>query len=123
MPTLQGRRLRRSDLEQTVEWDARYVDPYDAEGWVMTLDGAVRGYMLSQVCGSVTAIGHVCVHPDARRQGIGSTLVTMVRETCKRGVRALVDEKDLTAQLFFKHCGLKCVDILEDQYVFFYERR
>lgn len=73
------------------------------------------GYSMLQVMPQAIEVLSVAVVPSARRAGVGDALIADVDriacDTRRDLLSAVVDERNLPAQLFFRHCGFRAVEI------------
>lgn len=114
------------DIEQrTFEnpWDALdfYVTRKSRNGGVIVAERRwqVIGYCAYSVQQRKIQIHNLAVDYDYRRQGIGSSLVSWVRDSLlcgRRRVTAIVRERNLDAQMFFSKRGFRALGIIPDYY-------
>ena len=98
---------------------------------VVLYQHAVRAYCVAYTSGFCMYFG-LAVHPDYLRHGIGTAIVDYLKDRLDPKRRpwliALVKERDLRTQLFFKSQGFlaryHCKDLRgEDVYAFDFERK
>lgn len=89
-------------------------------GMVVELDEAVAGYMIYELHKTRLHVLNLAVHPDVRRQGIGSRMVDKLigKLSFQRRNRMLLEvrETNLHAQLFLKKHGFRAIEILKSFY-------
>lgn len=89
-------------------------------GMVAEHDGQIVGFMIYELLKSELHVLNFAVHPECRRQGVGSAMVEKLINKLsqqRRHVLSLeVRETNLAAQMFFRSCGLLAVDVLRDHY-------
>lgn len=81
--------------------------------------GRVVGYMIYCLGETQIDIANIAVDYDYRRRGVGSSLVSKLRDrTSERRDRltTAVKESNLDAQLFFRRLGFRAVAVLKDHY-------
>jgi len=86
---------------------------------VVEVGGRVVGYMIYEDVGGVFRILNIAVCSCFRRQGFGGVLVgKLVEKLGYRGSRVVLEvrESNLGAQLFFRSCGFRAVEVLNDFY-------
>lgn len=73
------------------------------------------GYSMLHVWPHAIEVLSVAVVPSARRAGVGEALIADVdqiaNEIRRHMLSAIVDERNLAAQLFFRYCGFEAVAI------------
>lgn len=100
-----------------------------SRAYVATREGRVLGYLLELVHRTGNQVDRLAVHPDFRREGVASLLVSYVQTKAYlmgRPVTTQVNESNLSAQLFYRHAGFLAVKVLrgffaelgEDGYLF-----
>jgi len=99
--------------------------------YVAIHDGKIIGYAVCRFSSKKIQIVNIAVDPEMQRQGIGTSLIHVVvgklNLTCNEMVSS-VRETNLKAQLFFRDCGFKAVEVkrgyhddtLEDAFIFKY---
>lgn len=107
-----------------------YVDEVDSYVVYDNAEKRVIGYSLTQIPHDATdhqEIIKLGVHPDYRKQGIGSQLIfnlLQIRQKKTKVMFTIINEKNVTGQLWAKELGWMCVQTLplffktEDAYVF-----
>jgi ribosomal protein S18 acetylase RimI-like enzyme len=148
------REMRRGDLKQVVELDAicyplnpwkassfrhwlksnpladELLDEVDAHVVVDQAENRVIGYAITQI--PHDAIDHqevikLGVHPDYRKQGAGTQLILNILNIRPKRIKVMftiINEKNLTGQVWARELGWKCVQTLpkfydtEDAYCF-----
>ena len=130
---IQMRWMIRSDMPQALEIERlSSPNPYnenefiqlmkqrDFIGQVAEINKTVVGFVIYQLAKGVLRIADIAVHPDHRRQDIGTQMVEKMKSKLQVGRRSLmtadVRETNLAAQLFFRSQGLKALAILENTY-------
>lgn len=93
----------------------------DTFGIVAKDEKLLVGYLFWTLSKDEVMVGSIGVHPEYRRCGIGSLLLTWLLERSPAEHRrprtvALVRESNLPAQLFLKHHDFRCERILKDVY-------
>jgi len=82
--------------------------------------GLVVGYAVYDMRPDRIELINLAVAPDYRRRWIGTQLVWMLHDCCLRGrrnlIRALVSERNLGAQLFFRVRGFVATSIEREPY-------
>lgn len=88
--------------------------------YVVLLDGRLVGYVGMWIIQDEGHILNLAVHPDYRRQGIGSILLeTIFKKAREKGVRQFTLEvraSNTIAQQFYKKFGLKEIAIRKGYY-------
>lgn len=78
-------------------------------------NGAPVGFVMYETAGDYLVITRLAVGRKYRRQGVGRYLVDLMRQkladTHRSRLYATVNERNVTAQLFLKSCGLRCEQI------------
>jgi len=102
----------------------------DCIGWVAESDGNVVGFMLYELLPKQIRLLSIAVHPDFRRNLIGSEmvakLISKLNSMRRSNVVCNIRETSLSSQLFFRSLGFRAVkiekafypDSNEDAYVF-----
>lgn len=80
-------------------------------GFVAEKDDNILGFMIYQCCDNSYELVNLAVGEQHRRQGIAKELVNHLLDKMvkfnKRQLQAAVSERNLNAQLFFKHLGFR----------------
>ena len=135
--TAQIRWLQRSDMYDVLQIEnASFDEPWtDSEftkclkkrnviGVVLETDFKTLGFMLYEFHKTSLRVVKFAVHPNERRQGIGSQLVERLVDKLKQQRRTEIEiaipEASLAAQLFFSACGFNAEEIRDGEYVFRY---
>lgn len=95
-------------------------------------DGQIAGFIVYALARSQLELWNLAVLPQWRRVGIGRRLIARLVEKLRPGRERLVAdvrEKNTGAQLFFRACGFRAVQVIrrpyaeidEDAYRFVYE--
>jgi len=89
-------------------------------GMVAERDERVLGFMVYELHRNRLMILNFAVHPNHRRQGVGSQMVEKLSNKLvhQKRTRILlqVRETNLAAQLFFRNCGFRATSVLRDYY-------
>jgi len=88
-------------------------------GMVAEYDVRVVGFMIYELHENRLHILTFAVHPELRRQGVGTAMVNkLIGKLSYRLASILLEtrEANLTSQLFFRACGFRAVRILRDFY-------
>lgn len=89
-------------------------------GMVTEVDQKVLGFMIYELYKSKLSIINFAVHPDYRRQGIGTAMVDKLKDKLPLQRRTAIDleirEKNLEAQLFFKSQDFRAVSIIREYF-------
>ncbi len=97
----------------------------DVIGMVATRDGSalpesVLGFVVYRLRRRSLTLLNLAVAPDARRQGVGTALVgklvSKLQPDRRRELELYVGERNLAAQLFFKHRGFRATGIIRRRY-------
>jgi len=85
------------------------------------IDKMIVGYIVYSISSTDLEILNLTVHPNYRRHGIGSEMLSILLWTRLNRQRnrmvAPVRERNLAAQLFLKQMGFFCVDTLREYYI------
>lgn len=80
----------------------------------------VLGYMIYELHKKYLNVINFAVHPDHQKMGIGtdmiSKLTSKLSDERRNRIQLHVRESDLSAQLFFKSQGFKCISVFRDYY-------
>jgi ribosomal-protein-alanine N-acetyltransferase len=94
--------------------------PRNVLGMVAEVDNRVRGFMVYELQKSRLHLLNFAVGREDRRQGLGRQLVEKLKGKLKgnRHTSAVLEvrESNLTAQLFWRSCGFRCVNVLRNFY-------
>lgn len=89
-------------------------------GMVAEQDDQVVGFMIYELHKNRLHILNFAVSPDARRQGIGTTMVDKLigKLSHERRNRIMLEvrETNLDAQIFFRSLGFRAISVLRDFY-------
>jgi len=87
---------------------------------VATVGGQVVGYAVFLMRGKVAHLISIAVHPEHRRKGIGSALLSKVVESTRAGSASLlrleVRESNLSAQELYVHAGFSASRVIHSYY-------
>lgn len=126
----------RRDMEEVLAIErASFADPWteedfrkcllvrDVVGVVVELDGPghpVLAYVVYQLHPARIEVLNLAVHPEHRRAGIGRMLVGRLRQKLHAQRRRLlgvdVEERNLSAHLFCRACGLRAIRVIPRRY-------
>jgi ribosomal-protein-alanine N-acetyltransferase len=88
--------------------------------FVVERGGVVDGYMIYELHKERLHILSLAVHPERRRSGIGSALVTKLAaklsEHRRTSITLAVGEENTSAMLFFRGQGFQALDVIRDYY-------
>jgi GNAT superfamily N-acetyltransferase len=79
------------------------------EVWVAELEGNVVGFAAL----SDDLLGHLYVHPDAQRRGIGTALLEVVKRERPNGIRLWVFQRNEDARRFYVRHGCRLVELTD----------
>lgn len=89
-------------------------------GMVARRRDVVAGFMLYELLLSQLHVINFAVHPDFRRQEVGSQMVDkLIAKLAQQGRNDIVlevRERNLAAQLFFKRCGFWSTGVIRGHY-------
>lgn len=89
-------------------------------GMVAELDEVVVGYMIYELHRNRLQLWSIAVHPEFRRQGIGSAMVEKLASKLTHQRRSKIDaevrETNLDAQFFFRDSGFRATNVIRDHY-------
>jgi [ribosomal protein S18]-alanine N-acetyltransferase len=91
-------------------------------GMVVEADTKITGYMIYELHRTRLHVLNFAVRPDVRRRGVGSEMVRRLigklSADADRRNRILLEvrETNLDAQLFFRACGFRATEVLNDFY-------
>jgi GNAT superfamily N-acetyltransferase len=91
--------------EQVTQW-VKDVLLETCKMWVAEHNGEILGY--AALKGDM--LEHLYLHPNARRQGIGTLLLNEVKRHSPQGVSLHVFQQNLDARKFYEHHGFVIVD-------------
>jgi GNAT superfamily N-acetyltransferase len=94
--------------EETRRWIRDELVP-GHEVWVAELDGRVVGF--AALSGDL--LGHLYVHPDVQRRGIGSALLEVVKRERPEGIRLWVFQRNEDARRFYVRHGCRLVELTD----------
>ncbi len=123
----------RSDISKILQIErASFEFPWSREDLIATLQqpncigmtaeyqGRIVGFMVYRLFYKKIHLLNFAVHPQYRRQGIGSVMIKKLISKLgrKKGVKIYLEvrETNLRAQLFFRKMGFRAVDILKNYY-------
>lgn len=110
--------IERESFEEP--WDEKMLKQYlrrrETVFRVVDLNGLLAGYMLYTVhpLGYIE-ISSLAVAEDSRRQGCGRIMLDFLKGY-HTPIAFDVHESNLTGQLFFRACGCRAVDIIDNYY-------
>ncbi|MEW2474877.1 GNAT family N-acetyltransferase [Micromonospora gifhornensis] len=95
------------DDEQTRAWITQVMLPTSTT-WVAesTTTGEILGF--AALDGNLLA--HLYLRPDARRQGIGTALLTHAQQASPTGLSLRVFARNTAARAFYEHHGFRPID-------------
>lgn len=97
-------------LLASLQWD-NYRPAQDV--WVAEADGKLAGYAVALEQPSRHCTLYVVVHPDQRRQGLGSELLGLIlaraRELGSKTIIIYANERNVASNLFLRHHGFAAV--------------
>jgi len=89
-------------------------------GMVAEHDHRVLGFVIYELHKARLRVLNIAVAPDARRQGVGSQMITRLIEKLsqqrRREIMLEVRESNLPAQLFYQSIGFRAVCVLRRHY-------
>ena len=89
-------------------------------GHVFEYHHMILGFMIYEVHKSRLHLANIAVMPSRHRQTIGSKMVQRLVDKLSQQRRRLITthvrERNLRAQLFFQHCGFRCVETIRNAY-------
>ena len=95
---------QRRSHEQVAQWAAEMTETYRA--WVAVHEAEVLGY----ACLDGSVLEHLYLHPDVRRQGVGTLLLDAVKTAAAdTGLTLHVFEQNLEARAFYERHGFRVV--------------
>ena len=90
---------------------------------VAEFDRRVVAYMLYELGTCSVELGTICVHPSARRKGVGRTLIEVLKTKLgsdraykTNRIRLVVSERNLQAQQFFRSQGFLSTQLMRNYY-------
>jgi ribosomal-protein-alanine N-acetyltransferase len=127
------KRMRKRDMPEVLSIEANSFElpwhEYDfisclcdnnCKGIIAKAEGKVVGFMIYEFNKSNIHVLNFAVLPDKLRRGIGSQMMaklTAMLSYQRRRILLEVRETNLPAQLFFRECGFKAVNVLRKYYV------
>ena len=105
-------------------WERRdfieYLSQPNDYGKVISEDSITHGFMLYSARTRSFALHSIAVHPDSRRDGIGSLMLDLLKRCLHREGRWMIEtkvrESNLATQLFFQDNDFRCIGIDENHY-------
>lgn len=92
----------------------------DCIGQVAQRDGRVVGFMLYELQKTKLHVINFAVHPEFRRQQVGSQmvdkLISKLSQQRRTEIVLEVRERNLAAQLFFQRCGFWSTGVIRNHY-------
>ena len=89
-------------------------------GMVAERDGRIVGFMIYELHKSTLQVLNFAVHPDFRRQNVGSQMVEKLMDKLsqqrRQEIRLEVRERNLPAQIFFRAQGFRALAVLRGHY-------
>lgn len=89
-------------------------------GLVAKRDGVIAGFMVYELLKSKLHVLNFAVHPEFRRQQVGSQmvdkLISKLSQQRRTEIVLEVRERNLAAQLFFKRCGFEAEGVIRGHY-------
>lgn len=121
--------LIRADMNKVLEIEKQsYASPYNEEdflkdlrerstiGMAAEINEQVIAYMIYEMKKNRFNLKKLAVHPDYRRQDVGSQmvnkLVNKLDPYCRNRVIIDIEERNVTAQLFLSSLGFKAIRVL-----------
>jgi ribosomal-protein-alanine N-acetyltransferase len=117
--------------------EACFIEPWDEEdvvkrlhvrnciGMVVEDCEQVAAYMMYELYKTHFNVLRMAVHPDFRYEGKGRQMIKQLADklTLQRRSKIIfaIHEQNLDAQLWLQACGLVCVEIVGDEYIFEYD--
>jgi ribosomal-protein-alanine N-acetyltransferase len=125
--TIEIRWMVRGDVADAARIEAEcYSEPWSADeflaelsihngyGQTLLIGGAIVGYAIYRI-GENVELKNIGIARSRRRLGLGSLLIDKLKAKCSPHRRpklaAMVCENNLTAQLFLRSLGFRCVSI------------
>jgi len=97
-----------------------YLRQTSCIGMVAEHSSKVVGFMIYNLCKNNIGLLNFAVLPEMRRRGIGEKMITKLQRKLSEQRRAKIifnlREKNLPAQLFFRQCGFRAIDVLRNLY-------
>lgn len=114
MDAIGGSRIARWTIGPRLwEWQIalKLLNPTSNKPIVMTVGGTVVGYLLYSVHGGTTVVRQIGVAPEFTRERYGTEMIERLKQSLpnlkSRFIGVQIAEKNLGAQVFFRHCGFK----------------
>lgn len=89
-------------------------------GMVVENSGGVAGFMVYEILKDRLRILNFAVHPDERRQGIGTAMTNRLIEKLSQQRRTRIQlflrESNLVGQLFCRSLGFKAINVIREHY-------
>jgi ribosomal-protein-alanine N-acetyltransferase len=93
-------------------------------GLSVEVEGRVVGFVLYELQKNRLRIDRMAIHPDCRRSGYGTAIITKLTDKLSQQRRQElfvdVSDRDLTTHLFLKSCGFRAVIAADECYRFTY---
>jgi ribosomal-protein-alanine N-acetyltransferase len=83
---------------------------------VAVVDGKIVGYMVYMRCRQGIEVYSIAVDAEHRRQGIARGFIDKLKAKLVKDVVAIVRDKNLAAQLFFKNQDFRATQVLRKWY-------
>lgn len=103
-------------------WDSqdfiKVITSRKCKGWVVTINKKIVAYGILRFFKDKACVVNIAVAKKHRRKKIATYLINRFFQECisMRKIYLAVSEKNLEAQLFFKSCQFKAVEILKNYY-------
>ena len=89
-------------------------------GKVVEYREKVIGYCIYELRKKYLDVLNIAVHPDFRRQGVGSALMKDLKKQLKndrKRIKLVAADYNLDAHLFYKSQDFRAIDIIKDYYI------
>lgn len=114
--------IERTSFERP--WDEEFFLEYlrqrNCIGMVAEHKQQIVGFMIYELCKSLMHVVNFAVHPDFRRQGVGTQmiqkLIDKLSQQRRREIVLEVRETNLPAQLFFRSLGFRAIRVIREFY-------